>query len=60
MGPTRNTSFGGMIMVEASTLQAAAQAIWNACIESNSWSVPCFTLSLSIYIFCGESPVIRV
>lgn len=31
MGPTRNSDSDGTITVDASTLQAAAHAAWNAC-----------------------------
>ena len=32
MGPTRNVSSGGTMIVDASTLQADAHAAWNACV----------------------------
>jgi hypothetical protein len=34
IGPTRNTYSAGTINVDASTLQAAAHAAWNACVAS--------------------------
>lgn len=35
MGPTRNTDSAGTIIIDASTLQAAAHAASNACIKFN-------------------------